>query len=176
MAAGRVEFTPPGGPGFFATPTGAAHVSNTLLTIDADTTDYRGGGSRYYRRQFTREEFNSHTNLRITVTLRVLESIGSPAATCLQFTTPQGRTFGLGFVPGEAVLYTVPAGPPPQFQELYSGQDWLREPLVLARRKLDIARKHTYILQLRRTANGGRITLRIPAARGPSSGTAAACC
>ena len=59
---------------------------------------YRRGAGRYYRRQFTREEFNGKTDLRIEVTVKVLSSVGSPAATCVQWTTPEGRTFGLGFL------------------------------------------------------------------------------
>ena len=39
----------------------------------------------------------------------------------------------------------------PQFKEVYSGQDWLGEPQVLARRPLDVERKHTYVLELRRS-------------------------
>jgi hypothetical protein len=152
------------GLGFFATPTGTAAVSGPLVTVDADTRDYRGGAGRYYRRQFTNAEFNQTTNLRITVTVRVLSSEGSPAATCLQFTTPEGRTFGLGFLKGEAVLYADGGGPLPQFKETYSGQDWLLEPQVLARRRLDITLKHTYVLELRR-ANLDLIRLSIAGTR-----------
>jgi hypothetical protein len=138
------------GLGFFATPTGAASFTGPLVTVDADTQDYRGGGGRYYRRIFNAAQIDG-AGIRITVTVRVLSSVGSPAATCVQFTTIEGRTFGLGFLKGEVLLYADGGGRLPQFKETYSGQDWLREPRVLARRPLDVGRKHTYVLELRRS-------------------------
>jgi hypothetical protein len=148
------------GLGFFATPTGTVSFSGPMVTVDADTTDYRGGGGRYYRRIFTPAELGGG-GIRITVDVRVLSSEGSPAATCVQLTTVDGRTFGLGFLKGEVVLYADGGGPLPQFKEIYSGQDWLREPQVLARRALDVGSRHTYVLELRRS-NPDLIRLSVP--------------
>ena len=146
---------------FFGAPTGQASFPNLaggpLVTVDADTKDYRGGGGRYYRRQFSAREFNDHTDLRVEITVRVLASEGSPAGTCVQFTTPDGRTFGLGFLkqegspePGEVILYADGGDPLPQFRETYSGQDWLWRPVVLGRRALAVGVKRTYVLELAR--------------------------
>ncbi len=145
---------------YFGSATGQASFLETaggaLVTQDAFADDYRGDGGRYYRRQFTRSEFNESTDLRVTVDARVASSAGSPASTAVQFTTADGRTFGLGFLdsPGAVVLYADAGGKLPELPGVYSGQDWLWRPAVLGKRDLAPGARRTYVLELLRLRPG----------------------
>ena len=73
------------GLGFWSVESGHASFSDDapvcMVTADNDTEladlpsrgspYYRKGSGRYYRRQFTKSEFNDNTNLRVEVTLKV---------------------------------------------------------------------------------------------------------
>ena len=142
-----------------------------LLTIDDETDDDRGGGGRYYRRQLTRDEFDDTTDLRIEVTVKVLASVGSPAATCVQFTTRDGRTFGLGFLRDEAaregqqiVLYADRGEPLPPIGG-HGNVDWMWQPAVLGVYDMTVDVRRTYVLQLQRAEAGPEddlVSLEVP--------------
>ena len=152
--------------GFFVSPGGRADFpqprGGPLHTAGAEPGDYRGGGGRYYRLPFTSGEFNGTTDLRVVADVNVLASQGTPAATCVQVTTPEGRTFGLGFVTdsaspeqGAAVLYADSGAALPVLPGVYLGQDWLWRPAVLDRRPIRPNVRRTYVLELLRHGPGG---------------------
>lgn len=145
------------GLGFLLNGTGEMEFSGGALKTTSGPVE---GGSkikpRFYRRIFEREEFNEETSLRFEakVTVKVLSSIGSPAATCVQLTTRDGRTFGLGFLSGEkspdddqVVLYAASGELSPPFGT-YREQDWLWQPEILGTHSLPINVTRTYILEL----------------------------
>jgi len=116
---------------------------------------------RYYRRQFAEDEIGPRNSVSIRVTVKVLKSSGSPAATCVQFTTREGRTFGLGFLRNEEspdadriVLYAdggeylVPTEP------LFSSLDWMWRPVILGTYSLPVNVMRTYVLELVRSKAG----------------------
>lgn len=146
--------------GFFGTVTGQASFPDStggpLLTHDPFADDLRGGGGRYYRRQFSPAEFNDSTDLRVTVDARILSAEGSPASTAVQFTTADGRTFGLGFLnsPAAVVLYADSGAKLPELPGPYSGQDWLWRPAILGQRNLSTDVRRTYVLELLRRKPG----------------------
>ena len=114
---------------------------------------------RYYRRRFSLEEFNDKTDLRIEVTVKVTSSAASPAATCVQFTTHDGRTFGLGFLRSQQLegdgasdedavfLYSDNHEPVPRCGDPKS-LDWLRRRAVLGSYAIPVNVTRTYILEL----------------------------
>ena len=136
-------------------------VDGALVTVDSDTIDTRGGWGLYYRRQFSQQEFNENTDLRIEVTVKVINSTVSPASTCVQFTTRNGRTFGLGFRRNKdggkrddtVVLYADNGKPPPAYGK-HGLQDWLLEPVVLGNITIPVNVKRTYVLELLRQGKG----------------------
>lgn len=122
---------------------------------------YRTSPGRYYRRRFTTDEFNDQTDLHIEATARVLSSIGSPASTCVQFTTPAGRTFGLGFLRDPSasggdrvVLYADSGKPLEKYGYFYDYVDWLWQPIVLGTYSLPVDETRTYVLDLLRNSAG----------------------
>lgn len=161
-SSGLEPHDPELGLGFWSVELGEASFADVgLVTVDADTDDYRGGGGRYYRRQFTEEEFNDKTDLRIEVTVKVFSSGGSPASTCVQFTTDDGRTFGLGFLRQEGaseddkvILYSDSGETVPSYGQ-YRTQDWLWQPVILGRYSLPINVTRTYVLELLRQGTDG---------------------
>jgi len=164
MASKGLEPHNPGlGLGFWSVELGEASFSDVgLVTANSDAEDYRGGGGRYYRHQFTEKEFNAFTNLRIEATVKVLSSVNSAASTCVQFTTNDGRTFGLGFLREEAapddddkvILYADSGEPVPPYGN-YRAQDWLWQPAILGSYSLPINVMRTYVLELLRRGTGG---------------------
>lgn len=146
--------------GFFGSVTGQASFPETnggpLVTNDPFADDFRGGGGRYYRRQFSPSEFNDFTDLCVTVEARVLSSEGSPASTSVQFTTADGCTFGLGFInsPAAVVLYADNGDKLPELPGDYSGQDWLWRPAILGKYDLAPDVRRTYVLELLRQNPG----------------------
>lgn len=116
---------------------------------------------RYYRRQFSQEEFNDKTDLRIEVTVKVTSSAASLASTCVQFTTRDGRTFGLGLLRSQhldkdeasdadaVLLYTDNKEPLPRCGDPTS-LDWLHQLAVLGSYAIPVDVTRMYILDLLR--------------------------
>jgi len=140
--------------------------------IDTNYLYYRRAPGRYYRRRFTADEFNDNTDLRIETTAKIDSSIGTPAATCVQFTTPGGRTFGLGFLrddkaPGkdQVILYADDGKPLKTYGLHYNWVDWLWKVEILGSYAISVNEKRTYILELLRNGKGGQddeVRLSIP--------------
>jgi len=148
------------GLGFWSVKTGGVNFRNAgkgpLLTIDEEADDARGGGGRYYRFQLTDEEFNEQTDLRIEVTVKVIESVVSPASTCVQYTTSAGRTFGLGFLSneGQVILY-ADSGEPLELTGSH-GETELWNPVILGSYSLPVNIKRTYVLEVLRQETGNK--------------------
>ncbi len=134
----------------------ARFAGGELFTSDTSTDDHRGGRGRYYRRRLTPEEFAQGADLRVEATFRVLQSIGSPAATCVAVTTPEGRTFGVGFLkelvspdPGQVVFF-ADNGEAVEGHGDYHWPDWLLNPVVLGNCQIPLDVTRTYVLELLR--------------------------
>ena len=153
------------GLGFWAMRYGTSRFPDTnggsLLTIDDDPEDERGSGAHYYRRQFTKQEFNDKTDLHVEVTMSVDSSYGSLASTCVQFTTRNGRTFGLGFLrkeqaednAGMVVLYADSGDALEHFGK-HQNVDWMWKPILLGAYRIPVNVKRTYVLELLRNGPG----------------------
>jgi len=141
--------------GFLLNGTGEMEFSGEALRTNSGPIEGESKAKpRFYRRPFPEEEFNEETGLRIEVTVKVLSSIGSPAATCVQFTTRDGKTFGLGFLSGEksanddrVILYADSGELSPPFGK-YREQDCLWQPVILGTYSLPVNVTRTYILEL----------------------------
>ena len=152
--------------GIWSAELGKARFSGgELITSDTSTDDHRGGRGRYYRQRLTPGEFG--TDLRIEATLRVLQSIGSPAATCVAVTTLDGRTFGVGFLeelvslkPGQVVFFADGGEALEGFGE-YNWPDWLLKPVVLGSYEIPLDVTRTYVLELLGRGREGNPVVRL---------------
>ncbi len=161
-ASGLEPHHPSLGLGFWSAELGRAKLSGgDLVTWDVFSDDYRGGRGRYYRREFTDEEFNDATALRVEVTLRVMESLGSAAATSVQFTTPDGKTFGLGFFRDTAepeqdqVFLCADDGRDLPRLGQHGWQDLWESPAILGSYAMPVNVMRTYVLELLRGGSAG---------------------
>lgn len=134
----------------------ARFAGGELFTSDTSSDDHRGGRGRYYRRRLTPEEFDQDADLRVEATFRVLQSTGSPAATCVAVTTLEGRTFGVGFLKElvspkpDQVVFFADNGEPLEGHGDYLWPDWLLNPVVLGTYEMPLDVTRTYVLELLR--------------------------